>query len=268
MGSWRWKLPVGRIILASLWLVYERRQALSRALVLPLAVLTAALFSFHTLTVKTGLFAFHPDDAILTTFLINTVYVLSFAVISAVFSAPFAIPCHRLIILGTDSVAARGRWRWTRRETRFALFGILFSAAMYFVLVILLVVLVFPVSIVSAVMENPLAQKYLVSYVGPGVAMTASSYIFCRLALIFPSVAIDEPLTIRSAWQMSHRNGWRLLIVIVTFFCVQFAVFKLIFAENLVFVFISMALFFTLSIVEIVALSLAYAELRKHVRKP
>ena len=255
------KLPVGKILLTSMWMVYKRRQAFLRVLILPLTVLTGASFSFYMLISETSIFVFNPDDALLTIFLRNTFYVLFSYVVGAIFSTPFAISCHRLV-LGADSTSASDRWRWTKRETRFAIFVVMICVAAFFVLTATLLLLAFPISIASTVIASPLATTYLVSYVGPSVAIIATSYITCRLAIIFPSIAVDKPLTIRSAWEMSRRNGWRLLIIAIFFFFFQITAVRMIDAENLISVLVSIALFFTLSIFGIVALSLSYLELQ------
>ena len=212
---------------------------------------------------KTELFTSGPDKTILTTVLKNTSFFFSSALISAVMSTKLAIPCHRIIILGIDSVSAKEFWHWTKRETRFAVSAFVFSATTYFVLSALVMLLLFPITFTVAVLENPLLKAYIVTYAGLSFAIIATSYIFCRLALIFPSIAIDEMLKIRSAWQLSHQNGWRLTLISAIFSCIQLAVFKIVGATNLV----SLGLSFTLSIFGIVFLSLAYIELRKHVKE-
>jgi len=45
--------------------------------------------------------------------------------------------------------------------------------------------------------------------------MTACMYVYARLSLWFPAVAIDQTLNIWRLWQLSKKNGWRLASVIV-----------------------------------------------------
>lgn len=208
-----------------------------------------------------------PRSGILVTVFFNAVYYVSYGVVGSVFFAPFAIRCHRIVLLGPSSIAPNTRWRWTRRETRFALLLILFSVTMYLGLGLLLLLLVLPISFANAILQNPQAQSYLVSYVGPLLAIATTSYVFSRLSIIFPSIAIDEPLTMRSAWQMSRRNGFRLLAIIALFFYVQKAAQTLVPYERPILVFTAIALSNVLAIFGIVALSLSYSELKKNIGK-
>jgi hypothetical protein len=45
--------------------------------------------------------------------------------------------------------------------------------------------------------------------------MTACLYVYARLLLWFPAVAIDQTLNIWPLWQLSRKNGWRLASVMV-----------------------------------------------------
>lgn len=241
--------------MAALSFAYERRKTLTRALVPPFVVLTLALFSFYTIAWQTGIRSYVHSGILLP---YGLIYLVSFDVVYSVFFAPFAIPCHRIVLLGPSSIGSGARWRWSRRETRFALSLIQLSATMGLVMIVLLFVWTF---LISAILQKP----QVVSYLGPILAMAASSYVFSRLSVIFPSMAIDEPLTIRSAWQMSRGNGWRLLIIMVIFFYAQKAAQTLVRHESLLLA--SIALSNVLAIFGIVALSLSYSELRKNIGK-
>lgn len=251
------KLPVGKIVFAALSIAYERRKALTRALVVPFVALTLALFSFYIIAWQTDIPSYMYSRKLHPYVLI---YLAAYYLIYSVAFAPFAIPCHRIVLLGPSSIASGARWRWTRRETRFALSLTQLFATSALVMMVLLFVWAFLTSAIAD-LKNPQA----VSYLGPILAIAAGSYVFSRLSIIFPSIAIDEPLTIRSAWQMSRGNGWRLLIIVVIFFYVQKAAQTLVHHESLLLA--SMALVNVLAIFGIVALSLSYSELRKNIRK-
>ncbi|PPR58440.1 MAG: hypothetical protein CFH07_00874 [Alphaproteobacteria bacterium MarineAlpha3_Bin6] len=47
------------------------------------------------------------------------------------------------------------------------------------------------------------------------IGMTACLYVYARLLLWFPAVAIDQTLNIWPLWQLSGKNGWRLASVMV-----------------------------------------------------
>ncbi len=118
------------------------------------------------------------------------------------------------------------------------------------------------------------AVRFLVSYVAPFVAILFVSYVCCRLSPIFPSIAVDEPLAVRSAWQMTQGNGWRLLTMLMIF---PIAV-KVIHTNYISYVYTNEAvpmplltvfwvlvilITYVLATVGVITLSLAYAELKK-----
>lgn len=61
-------------------------------------------------------------------------------------------------------------------------------------------------SIVGAFMNTAGFILYL-------AAIAASFYVFAMLALALPAVATDRDGSLRSAVQLGHRNGWRLVLV-------------------------------------------------------
>ncbi len=180
-----------------------------------------------------------------------------FAFIGFLAYAFLAVTCHRIIILGTDSVPIFGVRKWTMRETRF--FGwmiglyimivfIIFSIATLPIVIIPLfegraMYLIIPLSIISAL---------------PGV------YVLSRLSLIFPATSVDEKVSIKWSWDTSRNNGWRLSIIVCALPAVAGYIQNIFTSEDDGF-FIStllMLVAFIVLIIEIAALSLTYKELK------
>ncbi len=253
-------LPVGKILLAALLIAYERRVTFTRSLLVPFTALTLAQFSVYRIPMEGHLPGSSPFSGMLFSFLIDAVF--------AIFFAPLAVRCHRVVLLGSHSVGSSLRWMWTKRETRFALFLVAFSAGWHLLLMTFMMafgfLLLYSLDIASDILKNPKATSFLVSYIVPISGVAGTSYVFSRLSIIFPSIAIDEPLTLRAAWHTSAGNGWRLLIILAIFFYVQQIGWTLPLYESHASVLVAVALFNILGIFGIVALSLSYAELRKY----
>jgi hypothetical protein len=262
MASGSNRLPVVKIVLAATLFAYEWRAVLARALVLPFVALTLTWFWFHAVTAQTGATAFQPRGGIILAVLRGVLNSMAVAVVYGILFTPFAIRCHRITLLGPGSIASSTRWLWTARETRFAVSLVVFFAAQYLSMFASLA-LTFPISIAGAMLQ----AHPLVSYAGQLLAVTLAAYPVSRLSIIFPSIAIDKPLTIASAWQISRGNGWRLLAITVPFFYAQRAIRITSPDANPILVLTSIALSNLVLIVGIVAFSLAYSELMKNVGK-
>lgn len=119
-----------------------------------------------------------------------------------------AISCHRVLLLGPVSVPKFGVGRLGKRELSFI-------AALLFLCV-------------GVGILQQLGDTFMRSLTGIGdaegerrsfILYTLSSlpawYLFARLALMLPSIAIETRLRIPQAWQLSSGNGWRLIVLIV-----------------------------------------------------
>lgn len=114
----------------------------------------------------------------------------------------FAVGVHRLVLTGPEDVSRT----WSSRETRFAWLVI----GVYLVVGIASVTLALGAAVlgVSAVGDGAVVQLVFVYLLlAPGM------YLFARLALVFPAVALDTPADVNWAWDTSKGNGWRLTVV-------------------------------------------------------
>ncbi len=108
----------------------------------------------------------------------------------------FAVACHRLVL--TDSSVAPMGLNVGARDLKFA--GWLLGAhSLYTVLLNVLV---------NALPSHAMAFSVLWALSVPGV------YLLARVCLVLPATAVDSHLTLRSSWQLTQHNGWRLVVVI------------------------------------------------------
>ena len=112
------------------------------------------------------------------------------------FFTMIAISCHRLVILGVDSLPNAWGLFWSWRETRFFgwIFGIGLSAGL--------------VTFLDIPLYGSVSQL-AVLVVSPPIMW----YVLARLSLVLPATAIGQRPTLKGSWQLSRSNGWRLALV-------------------------------------------------------
>lgn len=153
-----------------------------------------------------------------------------------------AVVCHRIVVLGTQSVAGFPIVWWTWRETRFL--GWSLGIGLIAGLVML------PALSVS---QSP---WLLIPLLLPGL------YVFSRLALVLPIVATDGVAGLGKAWDLSRGNGLRLVAVVTLLpFSLEVVVAWLprpdVLVLDLLLIFAELYVF----VVGVAALSMAYREL-------
>ena len=117
------------------------------------------------------------------------------ALLSAPFATMISVSCHRLVILGVDSLPSAWGLFWSRRETRFLGWSALIAIP------------VGVVPILSAVLGSPLLMfLVLVPY---------SLYLVPRLSLVLPATAIGQRPTLKGSWRLSESNAGPLLLVML-----------------------------------------------------
>ena len=167
--------------------IYGRRGALLQAVILPILGLSSiALFTNLHVTSAPG---------VIFSFLAGT----PFYVI-------FATACHRLILLGDNSLPNRWGLFWSDRETRF--FGwLIVIGLLYFALSLstLMIFAVIPTSVFSW------SILWLPTYVGYFVA----AYFEGRFSLVLPATAIGKRIYLRGSWALSYGNGLLIAIALL-----------------------------------------------------
>jgi len=119
-----------------------------------------------------------------------------------------AVSCHRVLLLGPVSVPKFGVNHLGARERTFI------AAALFvgFVAGLLKLSSDFALTSLLGLIDPENAPRYLTVKV---VASLCAAYLFARLALMLPAIAIDRRVGLRETWQLSNGNGWRLTLLIV-----------------------------------------------------
>lgn len=179
----------------------------------------------------------------------------------AIWFTLFAITCHRLALLGPDGTAVLGHVTWGRRE--FVFFWRLLIL-MVGVPIVAATVLLLALGGVVPDLPTRMQDAQFFSRLGLAVFL-AAAYFIARWSLVFPAVATDEPIDFAESWARSRGNGWRLAIIVgIIPAAVEIARVMSLRAEpSVVELAINALLGYALLAVQVVALSLAYRDLRR-----
>jgi hypothetical protein len=171
----------------------------------------------------------------------------------------FAVTCHRLVLLDTESVAQRWRPAWSRRETRF----FLWIAALWLTCIaVMWVILALAMNIWTYIGGSPEDWFELMVL----AVKIAALYVFARLCMLFPATAVDRKVTWRWSWDLTRDNGWRLFIIVGGLPLLSWHAVGLLHRDDATTVewFLLTVLTVALFAVEIAAISLSYRELTRH----
>lgn len=172
-----------------------------------------------------------------------------------------ALSCHRVILLGSESVPALGTSGTTLRDWRFigvAVVLFLVTNALLQVANVLIFVtlgLLKPGFVKSAPEMIPTIWRF---------ATLPALYVTCRYAICLPAIAIDSPLRARQAWALTRTYGMRLLLLMgVTPWLLGFVQRALasVFSANTDYIVATNFLFWLFLPLEVALLSISYRRL-------
>jgi hypothetical protein len=179
----------------------------------------------------------------------------------------FVVSCHRVVLLNSQRTDEWAMPKWSWRESRF----LGWSAFIWVIGAACAVagsIIVF--TIIGNVTPQFLWPENLKSSTWTLISQYSMKliyvYIFARLCLMLPSIAVDKSLSFQRAIKLSRGNGWRLAVVVsMTPLAIQIIA-KIVYREDasaweyMLWLTITSALL----TVEIAALSLSYRELVEH----
>jgi len=158
--------------------VYHGRADLSKALLLPFIAFLIIGFIYEFEINK---------------FLYYFLFFLSFLI-----QTIFAITTHRIILLGKESVPEWGLRSWSKRETFFFIHVLILTGGMY----ILLLAPIFSGFIPIVVM--PISFIFII-------------WLWARLSLVFPGIAIDKGVTFKLSWALTKKYQLLMFLVVIAF---------------------------------------------------
>ncbi|MCH9694506.1 MAG: hypothetical protein K0U72_08360 [Gammaproteobacteria bacterium] len=117
-----------------------------------------------------------------------------------------AIACHRIVLLGSDSLTNPWSLHWSRRESMFFYWLFMFAIMLYVAAMLLGV----------AVLAAPdRAFGYDADWLGGAIMIVVLFYLYGRFAMVFPATALDTRMIMSQSWLLTAGNGLRLTITLL-----------------------------------------------------
>ena len=188
-------LPVIAIFCNAFQFVWDKRVRFLCALIIPVVILLALK---HLVTL-----ANNDPWKFVQAFINMAIYIL------------FAITCHRLVLVGDQGVPDFGLKTWTLREWRYMGWAIVIFAIwmLYSFVINSFIVSAFVKNVEAGGQADAFQSIKSLSY----FAYIPLLYIFSRLSVMYPAIALDRQVTAQWAWRLTDRNGWRLTVVVSIF---------------------------------------------------
>jgi hypothetical protein len=233
--------PVISIILGAFRVPWSKRSRLARAVAAPATAL-----------IVIGMYWAYSG------YLAGTYGSVLWVLLYALALTPFAVACHRVLLLGDESLPRYGIMKWTMREGRYlawllAAWLLGFLATMFLMMTI--------GTIVINVFNIPRAWMEVGWFLGSFQVL--GTYVLARLSLILPAIALDGRPSLSRIWRLSDGNGWRLTVVVCGLPWLLELSQGFIHLDEATFVSMTLGslVFCPLLVVEVAALSLSYKEL-------
>ena len=189
-------LPIRRILVAAMWLVWTKRARLFLALVLPVLLI---------LLLEAVIPQFYPEEP----GLVGKIIIWAVYLARVIPYALFILTCHRIFLLGDNSVPHYGIWRWSYRELQF--FGWLLM--LYIIYYLTLV----PVFLLAWVLPRLAGVDEIYFGLGPVMFMLVimAAYVLARLSVLVPAAALEHRPTIKSSWALTRGYGIQMFILVI-----------------------------------------------------
>lgn len=185
-----------------------------------------------------------------------------FALAYLPFYVIFATVCHRVVLLGENSLPHRWGIFWTERETRFLgwFIGIWF---LYFGLSL-------PIGVIFLYLSS-MDVGWNTTWIASFVSYLVVAYFEGRFSLVLPATAVDKRSDFKASWTMSRGKGLLIAIALVIPAMILIPIETLLYGAgtddsspiaDLVWFFVALPIF----VVEIAIISLAYDKLASQGR--
>lgn len=179
-----------------------------------------------------------------------------FMLVSVILGVLFATAAHRFTLLPEEQWHRNALHAWGRDELRYLVRAIIIGVAA--------AVLFFMIMLVTMAVAGPEQ-----AWVGAVVASLPVLYVWARLSVTLPEIALGQHTDLKRAWALSDGNGSRLvLIVIVIPVLMMTPVFALYAAENWLLNYVAAFGGYITSLISLVMLSVSYRFLTEFYDQP
>ncbi len=187
--------------------------ALIQALFLPVFMLI--VLRLTSSIVNTRLIAITLDDELSSSVIGYSllswfIFLIIFLIMMGFVGATFAVSCHRIILLGENTLPNQWGLFWGRREWKFFLWVLVLAVPAF----VVSGVLVTTVSSNWPVLEPLFIQFFKFSTLNRAVISLVNVLMIASFGLVLPAIAIGERASLKVAWKLAYGNILRLITVI------------------------------------------------------
>ncbi len=180
-----------RILRGAIREVITRWRPLLRALIVPAVLMTATSFATQYL-IQWHWETYRSMDRLAV---LGYVQLMVWLVLYVL----FGMSCHRIILLGEESLPSRYGIYWTMRETRFLGWVILVGA--------IHMLLIFPFQFATLYLPSESVPWYVTWY----VPILVATYFDGRISLVLPATAVGEQSSIVESWRLTRGKGLHIM---------------------------------------------------------
>lgn len=209
----RASLSIGVTLKAVVRVVRQCKRPLAQAVLIPSLVLGLMAFTSSELH-RSDVAAFEAGESTLVEVGFHvTLRVMASSLIAGLVGAVLAVSCHRIILIGANSLPNRWGVFWSKRELRFFGWVFLLGIPSGLALMAWVVAKGFYLTrfIVSTSGAAKLAATVLETFYSAGVV----ALVIASVGLVLPATALDERPSLKAAWKLARGNVLRLAAVLV-----------------------------------------------------
>ncbi|MES1195592.1 MAG: hypothetical protein ABUL58_01445 [Steroidobacter sp.] len=126
-----------------------------------------------------------------------------------------AVTCHRIVLLGADSVAKFGTSATENYFWRYILRGILMGLILFLLIIPLALIMPMFFKLLDVGSANQTAIEHLISLIVIAPVVVAFAYFFGQMSLVLPAAAIGRKLGIIDTFELSKGNAWKVAILVL-----------------------------------------------------
>lgn len=126
----------------------------------------------------------------------NKIILFTSAIVLFCINILIAITTHRVLLIEKNAVPTWGLYKFTSREIKFFFYSLLI--VLFVMIIILPVVLLF-----SVILDSSNELVYPLMIISSGII---SIFVFSRLSLVLPSIALDHDLSFTDSWKLTSKH--------------------------------------------------------------
>lgn len=181
-----------KLIVDAIRLIFKNAKVLSRVLLIPFIILV--ITGYYALLTENN------DN-------VNGFIFFGLSIISLIVQAIYAIDIHRILLLGEKSIPKFGILTLSKREGEYIWF------VLGLVLTLIMIPSILGIFIGAAIFDSKSPFFFMFIY----LLMALTYYLWGRVSLVFPSIAIDKAISYEDSWEYTKNYNIVIIITLMIF---------------------------------------------------